>query len=49
LLTEIETELKESKTNWDKVKDLLKKSFDFGLKVGLPIAQLVGTYYQAKC
>lgn len=49
LLSEIETELKEPKTNWDKVKELLKKGFDYGLKVGLPLAQLVGTYYQAKC
>ena len=48
LLNEINDEVSKPETNWQKVTDLLKKGLDFGLKVGLPLAEFVSKYYQAK-
>lgn len=48
LLSQIEKEVKSPKVNWQKVSDLLKKGFDYGLKIALPLAELAAKYYQAK-
>ncbi|MFZ5645801.1 MAG: hypothetical protein ACOY46_19770 [Bacillota bacterium] len=48
LLAQIEAEIQKPKTNWQKVSELLKNGFDYGLKIALPLAELVAKYYQVK-
>lgn len=48
LYNEITTEVQKDKTNWQKVTDLLKKSFDYGLKIAPDLVKLADAYYRAK-
>ncbi len=48
LLLELNEELQAPQTNWDKVKDMLKKSLDFGMKIGPELVKLASMYYNAK-
>jgi hypothetical protein len=45
---EVEEEVQSANTNWEKVKGLLKRSIDFGLKIAPDIIKLAETYYKAK-
>lgn len=47
LYKEVETEVQKEKPDWDKVSNLLKKSFDYGLKIAPDIIRLAETYYKA--
>lgn len=44
----VETEVQKEKTDWSKVTGLLKKSFDYGLKIAPDIVKLADAYYKAK-
>lgn len=47
LFQELQEELQNPQTNWDKVKDVLKKSLDFGMKIGPELVKLATMYYNA--
>jgi hypothetical protein len=48
LYQQVEDEVKRQKPNWEKVKNLLKKSIDYGLKIAPEIVKLAAAYYSAK-
>jgi len=48
LVEQVTEEVQKPKTNWDKVTQLLRKSFDYGLKIAPEIVNLAASYYQAK-
>jgi tRNA U34 5-carboxymethylaminomethyl modifying GTPase MnmE/TrmE len=48
LVEEVTKEVQSEATNWEKVKNLLRRSFDYGLKIAPDIVKLADTYYRAK-
>jgi hypothetical protein len=48
LVNEISTEVQKPDTNWKRVTNMLRESFDYGLKVALDISKLVDFYLHAK-
>lgn len=48
LYKEVETEVKKDRPNWEKVKDLLKDSLNYGLKIAPDIIRMAEAYYKAK-
>ena len=48
LLKKVQEELQKSQTNWNKITNLLKKSFDYDLKIAPAIVKLASAYYNAK-
>lgn len=48
LFNDVKTEVTKPDTNWGKVKEMLKKSLDYGLKIAPDIIRLAEAYYKAK-
>ncbi len=48
LVREISEEVQKPTTNWERVTNLLRRSFDYGLKIAPDIVKLADTYYKAK-
>lgn len=48
LYEEVEEEVKKPEPNWKKVTNLLKRSFDYGLKIAPDIVKLADAYYRSK-
>lgn len=48
IFNEVKDECEKAQTNWDRVVDLLKKSFDYGLKIAPELVKLASAYYSAK-
>lgn len=45
LFQELQEELQNPQTNWEKVKDVLKKGLDFGMEIGPELVKLATMYY----
>ncbi|MGI6436372.1 MAG: hypothetical protein ACOX0F_13685 [Syntrophomonadaceae bacterium] len=48
LFNEVKAECEKPETNWTKVTELLKKSFDYGLKIAPELVKLAAAYFNAK-
>ena len=48
LFDDISFELQQSPTDWNRVISLLKKGFDYGIKIGAELAKVAEIYYDAK-
>lgn len=48
LFNEVKSEVTKPETNWVKVRELLKKSLDYGLKIAPHIIRLAEVYYKVK-
>lgn len=48
LVEEVKEEIQKKEPNWKKVIGLLKKSFDYGLKIAPEVVKLADAYYRAK-
>lgn len=48
LFDDISFELQRSPADWGRITSLLKKGFDYGIKIGAELAKLAAIYYEAK-
>lgn len=48
IFEDVKSEVEKSDTDWEKVKGLLKRSIDYGLKIAPDIVKLADAYFRAK-